>query len=63
MYEFECLTQNDVGFAVNMEECSPFLGACIENNNQLNQHISVILNGLCAFLNQEGVRIVLYIKQ
>jgi len=26
MYEFECLTQNDVGFAVNMEECSPFLG-------------------------------------
>ena len=28
MYEFECLTQNDVGFAVNMEECSPFLGAC-----------------------------------
>lgn len=27
MYEFECLTKEDVT-RVDMEECSPFLGGC-----------------------------------
>ena len=28
MYDFECLTKEDVLNNVNMEECSPFSGMC-----------------------------------